>query len=53
MTDEELKAMSKDEANQFLSYKDKRRWVDLHNIGYHLSLVTEQIEDVPPEGWYF
>lgn len=48
MTDEDLKAMSKDEANEKLSFDDKYRWVRLHNTTANLYFVRRgQIKDVP------
>lgn len=54
MTDEELKKMTKDKANEQLSLEDKRRWVKLHNATANLYFLKyELIEDVPPQGWYY
>ena len=49
MTDEELKAMSKDDANEKLSFDDKYRWVRLNNATANLYFVRRgQIKDVSP-----
>lgn len=54
MTDEQLKAMSKDEANKTLSFDDKYRWVRLHNATAKLYFVKRgQIKDVPAAGWWY
>ena len=54
MNDEELKAMSKDEANEKLSFDDKYRWVRLHNATANLYFVRRgQIKDVSPQGWWY
>lgn len=54
MTDEQLKAMSKDEANKTLSFDDKYRWVRLHNATANLYFVKRgQINDVPAAGWWY
>lgn len=51
--DERLKAMTKDEANKTLSYKDKTRWVELHNATANLYFIRNgNIEDVSPAGWW-
>lgn len=53
MTDEQLKAMSKDEANKTLSRSDMYRWVRLHNATANLYFVKDgKIEDVEPAGWW-
>jgi hypothetical protein len=53
MTDEELKAMSKDDANRLFYESDKRRWVRLHNATANLYFVKNgRIEDVEPAGWW-
>ena len=50
MTDEDLKAMSKDEANEKLSFDDKYRWVRLNNTTANLYYVRRgQIKDVSPK----
>ena len=50
---EELKAMSKDDANKHLSKIDKMRWVELHNAKAGLyCLRKDKIEDVPVAGWW-
>lgn len=47
---EELKAMSKDDANKKLSTIDKMRWAELHNSNsnchYGYSLIHDKIEEV-------
>lgn len=54
MTDEQLKSMSKDEANKTLSFDDKYRWVRLHNATANLYFVKRgQIKDVPATGWWY
>lgn len=54
MTDEDLKAMSKDEANEKLSFDDKYRWVRLHNTTANLYFIkNSKIEDVEPSGWWY
>ena len=55
MTDEELKKMTKDEANEHLSLEDKRRWVKLHNTTANLYFLKKEghIEDVPSQGWWY
>ena len=46
MTDEELKAMSKDDANEKLGFDDKYRWVRLNNATANLYFVRRgQIKD--------
>lgn len=51
MTDEQLKAMSKDEANKTLIRSDMYRWVRLHNATANLYFVKDgKIEDVEPAG---
>ena len=50
---EELKSMSKDDANKHLSTIDKLRWVELHNATANLyCLRKDKIEDVPVAGWW-
>ena len=54
MTDEQLKTMTKDEANKTLSYEDKVRWVKLQNSTANLYFIKHgNIEDVPAEGWWY
>ena len=54
MTDEELKAMSKDDANRLLNVLNKRRWVDLHNETANLYFIKDcKIVDVEPSGWWY
>lgn len=54
MSDEELKAMSKDDANRVLNRKDKVKWVELHNATANLYFIkNDMIEDVPPAGWWY
>jgi hypothetical protein len=54
MTDEELKAMSKDEANNRLSIGDRHRWVKLHNTTANLYFIRDgKIKDVSPAGWWY
>ena len=51
--DNELEAMSKDEANKSLCWRDKERWADLHNKTANLYCVrNNEIVDVPPAGWW-
>ena len=53
MTDEELRTMSKDDANKLFYESDKRRWVRLHNATANLYFVKNgRIEDVEPAGWW-
>lgn len=53
MTDEELKAMSKDDANKLFYESDRERWVRLHNATANLYFVKNgKIEDVEPAGWW-
>lgn len=54
MTDEQLKAMSKADANKLLSRSDMRRWVRLHNATANLYFIKDgKIEDVEPAGWWY
>lgn len=54
MTDEELKAMSKDDANRLLNVLNKRRWVDLHNETANIYFIKGcKIVDVEPSGWWY
>ena len=54
MTDEQLKAMSKADANALLSQSDMHRWVLLHNVTANLYFVKNgKIEDVEPAGWWY
>jgi hypothetical protein len=55
MTNEELKAMSMDEANRKLTTaEDQRRWVEIHNRGFNIYVIRNyKIKEVPPEGWYY
>ena len=54
MTDEQLKAMSKADANKLLSRSDMHRWVQLHNATANLYFIKNgQIEDVEPSGWWY
>ena len=54
MTNEELKIMTKDEANKTLSYEDKVRWVKLKNSTANLYFIKHGvIEDVPAAGWWY
>ena len=54
MNDEDLKAMSKDEANKTLSRSDMWRWVRLHNATANLYFIKDgKIEDVEPSGWWY
>lgn len=54
MTDEQLKAMTKDEANKTLSYEDKVRWAELQNSTANLYFIKHgNIEDVPAAGWWY
>lgn len=54
MTDEELKAMSMDEANRrIMDKKDQWRWVEIHNATANLYFIKKgKIEDVPVAGWW-
>jgi hypothetical protein len=55
MTDEELKAMSMDEANRKLTTaEDQRRWVEIHNVRDNIYSIKDcKIESIPMEGiWY-
>ena len=53
MTDEQLKAMSKADANASLILIDKHRWVQLHNETANLYFIKNgKIEDVEPAGWW-
>lgn len=53
MTDEQLKAMSKADANASLSQSDMHRWVRLHNATANLYFVKNgKIVDVEPAGWW-
>ena len=54
LDDEELKKMSKLHANLMLNDKNKARWVELHNATANLYFIKKgQIENVPPEGWWY
>lgn len=54
MTDEQLKTMTKDEANKTLSYEDKVRWAELQNSKANLYYIKHgNIEDVPAECWWY
>ena len=54
MTDEQLKTMTKDEANKTLSYEDKVRWAVLQNSKANIYFIKHgNIEDVPAEGWWY
>ena len=54
MTDEQLKAMSKFDANASLSRSDMHRWVQLHNATANLYFIKDgKIEDVEPSGWWY
>lgn len=54
MTDEQLKHMTKDEANKTLSYEDKVRWVKLQNSTANLYFIKHRnIEEVPAAGWWY
>lgn len=54
MNDEQLKAMSKADANKLLCRSDMRMWVRLHNATANLYFIKDgKIEDVDPSGlWY-
>ena len=53
MTDGQLKAMSKADANKLLSRSDMYRWVELHNATANCYFVKDgKIEDVEPVGWW-
>ena len=53
-TDEQLKAMSKADANASLSRSDMHRWVQLHNATANLYFVKNgKIEDVELAGWWY
>lgn len=54
MTDEQLKAMSKADANASLSRSDMHRWVQLHNATANCYFIKNgKIEDVEPAGWWY
>ena len=54
MTEEQLKAMPKDEANKVLSRSDMDRWVQLHNATANLYFIKDgKIGDVEPAGWWY
>ena len=54
MTDEELKGMTRRQANTALSASEKKRWVELHNrCGKFYFIKDGEIEDVPPCGWWY
>lgn len=54
MTDEQLKAMSKADANKLLSRSHMWRWVVLHNTtANHYFIKDGKIEDVEPSGWWY
>lgn len=54
LDDDELKKMSKPHANLMLNDKNKARWVKLHNATANLYFIKKgQIEDVPPQGWWY
>lgn len=54
MTDEQLKAMPKDDANKLLCMEDQRRWVQLHNATANLYFINDgKIADVDPSGWWY
>lgn len=54
MTVEQLKAMSKADANKLLCRSDMRRWVRLHNATANLYFIKDgKIEDVEPSGWWY
>lgn len=50
-----MKDLSKDEANQHLSYSDKCKWVEEHNINANLYFVNPKgdIQEVEPAGWWY
>ena len=50
MTDEQLKAMSKADANKLLCRSDMRRWVRLHNATANLYLQEEHFETPDKRG---
>ena len=53
MADEELKAMSKDDANKLLGGRDLYRWVELHNATANCYFIRDgKIKDVDPAGWW-
>lgn len=53
MTDKQLMAMSKDEANRILSYEAKVRWVALKNYTANLYTIRDgNIVDVLVAGWW-
>lgn len=43
MTDEQLIAMTKDEANKTLSYEDKVRWAELQNSKANIYFIKHGI----------
>ncbi len=54
MTDEHLKAMSKDEANKVLCRSDQRSWVRLHNTTANLYFIKDgKTVNVCPSGWWY
>lgn len=54
MTDAQLKAMSKADANASLSLIDMHRWVRLHNATANLYFIKDgKIEDVDTAGWWY
>ena len=54
MTDEQLKVMSKTDANASLSLSDMHRWVQLHNATANLYFIKDgKIEDVELAGWWY
>ena len=53
-TDQQLKAMPKDEANKTLSRSDMHRWVRLHSATANLYFIKDgKIENVEPSGWWY
>ncbi len=51
----DLGKINKDEANQYLSQRDKQRWVDEHNKkgNFYFINMRGDIQDVEPSGWWY
>ena len=51
----DLGKINKDEANQYLSQRDKQRWVDEHNKqgNFYFINMRGEIQDVEPSGWWY
>lgn len=52
---EKITDLTMDEANQYLSDEDKRRWVDEKCASANLYFLNPKgyIEKVPPAGWWY